>query len=438
MKPKPCLVVTAEVLHDLTNAPASWGWLDLNVSSNEGLAAVEAYSYGQHASRRRIGGRTKDLPEGHQLRHAQTIPSSAVWYRAHVDFPLSVICGALRNRPGACYSMDEFKSLIPQGWREPPSVGVFHALVEDRSTTPSVWTAWDLAGGIAVPAALIVFDKTQEPSSVFAEHWPQEETRKAKAVLIGAGSIGSAAAVALSDYECRNIVLVDPDRIRPHNVARHRCGPEDIGRFKVDAVADLVQRRQPLVSVLALRSNVISDADVLRPILDDADIVICCVDGVAARQTISHLCSMANVSVVFACVLDNGAVGEIVRVPARDDVGCLRCLRRELEETGSMDPEPTLDLEYGTGTTHRPMTAIAGDLALMGSLAAKAAVATILERRGYRDQRLTSDHLVVGLRPERPLEPPFNQSRVLELATIPIPPPDPDCPLCSGDRIYDS
>lgn len=435
---EPCLIATTEVLGDLSRAPASWGWLDLKVSRSESLAAIEAYVHGRYASRVKMGGRTRDLPEGHRLRQAETIDGAAVWYRARKDVPLEAWHQFLQRRPGAGLSVDEFRDFIPQGWREPSVDGLFYALVEDRSIDPTQWTAWNLAGGIAVPSSLIVFDQSRDPTSVFKGHWPQSETRDTKAIVVGVGSIGSAAALSLGDYEVRTVVLIDPDRLLPHNVARHRCGLEDIGRFKVDAVADLIRHRRPQSEVTSLRFDVISDADLVRPVLDDADVVICGVDGVAARQTVSHLCSMANVPVVFACVLDDGALGEIVRVPARDDVGCLRCLRLELEGAGLMDPEPTLDLEYGTGTTHRPMTAIAGDLALMGSLAAKAAVATILERRGYRDQRLASDHLVVGLRPEREFDPPFDQSRVLELTTTPIPPPDPDCPLCSGDQTYDS
>ncbi|MCY4667481.1 MAG: ThiF family adenylyltransferase, partial [Rhodococcus sp.] len=214
-------------------------------------------------------------------------------------------------------------------------------------------------------------------------------------------------------------------------------GPEDIGRFKVDAVANLIQRHQPRAEVMPLRYDVIEHADLLRPVLDDIDVVVCCVDGVAARQAMTHLCALASTPAVFACVLDDGALGEIVRLPARDDVGCLRCLRRSLEHDGSIDPEPSLDLEYGTGTSHRPMTAIAGDLNLMGSLAAKAAASAYLESRGHRDQRWAGDHLVVGLRPDTPFEAPFDQGRVLDVTATTAAPPDPDCPLCSDDRRFD-
>lgn len=429
-----CLVAASTVLDDLTGADAGWGWLDLNVSAAEGLAAVEAYSYGRHFNSLRIAGRTRDLPDGHRLRTSSTVRQAAVWYRGTPDAPLTDLHRFMRQRRVGV-PVAAFKQYVNQGWVEPSADGVFYALVEDRTTDPPRWTAWDLAGGSAVPAHLVIYDKDQDLSDVYQGHWPLAEVRNATVVVIGVGSIGSAAAMGLVDYEIGELILIDPDRLKPHNVPRHRCGPEDIGRFKVDAVADLI-RHTSTTNVEPLRLDVVDHADYIRPLLDDVDLVVCCADGVAARQATSHLCSMAAKSAIFACVLEDGALGEIVRDPGRSDVGCLRCLRAHLEGTGVMDPEPSLDLEYGTGTTHRPMTAIAGDLALMGQLAAKVAVSTLLERLGHRDQRLSNNHLVVGLRPALTWPAPFDTSRVLDLSSSVVPPPNPDCPLCSGDRAY--
>lgn len=429
-----CLVTAATVLDKLTGADAGWGWLDLNVSDAEGLAAVEAYSYGRDFNSLRVAGWTRDLPEGHRLRASRTVGQAAVWYRGTPDVPLSDLHRFMRHRRVGI-PVAAFKEYVNQGWVEPSTDGVFYVLVEDRSTEPARWTAWDLAGGSAVPAHLVIYDKDRDLSDVYQGHWPLTEVRSASVAVIGVGSIGSAAAMGLVDYEISELILIDPDRLKPHNVPRHRCGPEDIGRFKVDAVADLI-RTTSTTRVQPLRLDVIDHADYIRPLLDNVDVVVCCTDGVAARQATSHLISMAAKSAIFACVLEDGALGEIVRDPGRSDVGCLRCLRTHLEANGAMDPEPSLDLEYGTGTTHRPMTAIAGDLALMGQLAAKATVSTLLERLGHRDQRLSNNHLVVGLRPTENWKAPFETARVLDLSSAPVPPPNPDCPLCSGDRAY--
>ncbi len=62
--------------------------------------------------------------------------------------------------------------------------------------------------------------------------------------------------------------------------------------------------------------------------------------------------------------------------------GGLLCHRQYLADIGGFDPE--LDVPYGEGNGQRPMTAVAGDLQLVGQLAAKAAVATLLERARFQ------------------------------------------------------
>ena len=96
-----------------------------------------------------------------------------------------------------------------------------------------------------------------------------------------------------------------------------------------------------------------------------------------------------------------------------------------------MDPEATLDRGYGAGTRHLPMTAVGADLGLVGQLAAKAAVATLLQARGYRDQRLPGDHAVIGLRPLPGIAAPFDVERAGEVKWSELPAPRPGCPSCS-------
>ena len=96
----------------------------------------------------------------------------------------------------------------------------------------------------------------------------------------------------------------------------------------------------------------------------------------------------------------DGAFGEIIRLRPWPGRGCLLCQRAHLVSIGTMDPEPALDSGYGTGTTHRPMTAVGSDLALVGQYAAKLTVATLLEGAGHHDQRIELDSAVIGLRGE--------------------------------------
>jgi len=184
--------------------------------------------------------------------------------------------------------------------------------------------------------------------------------------------------------------------------------------------------------VNALRRSVISDADDMRPLFRDAAIVLCAADGVAARRCVNHLARRADCTAVFACVLRDGAVGEILRVRPWPGNGCLLCVRALLVQYGAIDPEPALDATYGTGDAHRPMTAVGSDLALVGEFGAKAAVATLLEEAGHYDQVFHKDWALIGLQMDRSAPEPFDlyPGQVHWLPEIGEINSRPTCPTC--------
>ncbi|MFI5913162.1 ThiF family adenylyltransferase [Dactylosporangium sp. NPDC051541] len=296
------------------------------------------------------------------------------------------------------------------------------------------WAVWRLEGGFAAP---VDFERLApadaDPIRDLGAHWPVGDLDR-RVVLVGAGSIGSAAAHALARYGVRDLVLVDSDRLRSHNVVRHQCGREDIGRHKVDAVRDALVRRWPGLRVEALRRDVIAAADDMRPLFGGAALVLCAADGVAARRTVNHLARRAGRTAVFACVLRDGAVGEVLRTRPWPGAGCLLCVRAMLVEHGAVDPEPALDAGYGRGDSHRPMTAVGSDLALVGEFAAKTAVATLLEEAGHYEHVLRRDWALIGLRLDRTAPEPFDlypgQVHWRPETGGPIP-SRPTCPTCA-------
>jgi molybdopterin/thiamine biosynthesis adenylyltransferase len=238
-------------------------------------------------------------------------------------------------------------------------------------------------------------------------HWPLLDLADDCVVVVGAGSVGSAINDAFAAYGVRRLALVDPDRLLSHNFARHRAHPKQLGRRKVCA------------------------EDLMRPLFLDSSLIVVASDGVDSRRAANHLARRAGKPVVFACVLMDGAFGEILRVPT-PAVGCLLCARDELVQSGAMvNPEDHLDREYGTGTRHLPMTAVGGDLGLVGQMAAKAAVATLLQAKGFRDQRLPGNHALLGLRPVPGMAAPFDIEFAGEVRWRDLPPPRADCPTCS-------
>lgn len=291
--------------------------------------------------------------------------------------------------------------------------------------------SWLLTGDQAVPVDLDVLrPSTADPLPLLEPGWPLRDL-SGEIVVVGVGSIGSATALALAMYGVKRITLVDDDRLFWHNLVRHQTTRHAVGQYKVDAISQAIKQRWPATEVEPLRLNVISDANLMRPLFRRCALILCAADGVAPRRVVSHLARQANKTAILACVLMDGAFGEIIRLRPWPGWGCLLCQRAYLVSTGAMDPEPTLDSGYGTGTAHRPMTAVGSDLALVGQHAAKVAVATLLEYAGHYDQCIEQDWAVIGLRGDLRAPDPFRLTPG-DVHWLPHAPSLPGCPTCGA------
>jgi molybdopterin/thiamine biosynthesis adenylyltransferase len=176
-----------------------------------------------------------------------------------------------------------------------------------------------------------VIDESARLLDPLAFGWPLPDLKSFHVTLVGAGSIGSSAVESLASYGIRRFALVDPDRLHQHNFARHRVHPRELGRHKVNALADRMLDRDPDLKIERLPLDVIDDADVMRPLFGRSEIVLVCTDCVASRRVANHLARRANIPAVFACVLEDGAIGEVLRTrPWKTE--CLLCFRERLRE----------------------------------------------------------------------------------------------------------
>lgn len=417
------LLVPASIVADIAGGDVNWGYLNMRFDLGERLLVVAGYwmkdLYGLPA----VG----DWVDDHYCR-ADVIGQSGLWYR--VDPELHQWHQWLsRMGGGAVLDLSKFQELVLGRWTVPgrsewPVLTVF--LGDDG---PDVAAWWVSAHG-ARPADCAQVDD-RPPLSYVAEHWPVGELAKMKVTVVGVGSIGSAVADSLAFYGVGELALVDYDRLLPHNVVRHQLTRRDIGRHKVNAVAEHLRRRWPVLTVDRYPLDVSEDADVMRPLFARSDLVVCAADGVTARRVTNHLARRAGTPLVLVCVLENGALGEVIRT--RPGRGCLLCHRADLVARGTLDPEPALDRGYGEGTRHLPMTAIGGDLRLVAHVAAKSAVGTLLERKGHFAQRLPDDVFTIGLRPVPGLGEPFDLERSCATRWSSLPTPRPECPTCGSE-----
>ncbi|MDJ0356627.1 ThiF family adenylyltransferase [Paenarthrobacter sp. PH39-S1] len=340
------------------------------------------------------------------------------------------------SRPGTTLDYDRFRDLVP-GVDDPGHQSGL-LVTHDPNLAPEAIQAGahEFAGWIVERAGVRPIRIEVEPKVVGLEQltgqWPIEQLATNSVMIVGCGSIGSAAAEALAGYGVGRVLLVDPDRFLWHNMLRHTLGPESVGRRKVHALKSHLNTRWPRQTVEAHPIDVVNQAHVVRGLIKDVDLVICAADGIAPRRVVSHLSRRAGKPAIMACVLDNGAIGEILRLRPTPRFGCLLCLRAHLDELGAMDAEADQELDYGTGRVHQPMTAVPPDLHYVGTLAAKTGVATLLESlHGDHTQALPDEHAVTGLRPGNDLAPPFNVGAAGEISWASIPPPRPHCSTCS-------
>ena len=72
-------------------------------------------------------------------------------------------------------------------------------------------------------------------------------------LIIGCGSVGSLIALELARAGVGYFILVDSDTLEIHNICRHQLGFRDLGRYKVDAVADAIRNINPSAKIITFR-----------------------------------------------------------------------------------------------------------------------------------------------------------------------------------------
>lgn len=416
------LVLLPSSIADAINRCGSrWGSLDLRHDLVENVLVVDGYSRPGYAVH---GG--NDWVKRHYTINVPSVHSAAAWYRADIELHNAAVWTAMRD---IALPLDEFRHHVRELRAPGGDLTAFAMTIADGGDGALDYAGWIISATDARYFPVELVDETADLFAPLGSGWPRAALRDTLVTVVGCGSIGSAAAEALSAYAVRNIALVDPEHLQQRNLCRHRLLQRDLGRKKVNAVADMLTARDPDLTVRRYPFDVIADADLMRPLFAESDCILVCTDGVASRRAANHLACRAGVPAVFACVLEDGGIGEVLRV-LPGSTACLFCSREKLLEEGVLDPEPRIDRGYAEGGGHRPMTAVGGDLDLVGRIAARVAVSTLLDRAGYRPERLPGDHAVIGLRPLPDLPAPFDVDRTGEITWHELGAPTPDCPSC--------
>ena len=95
--------------------------------------------------------------------------------------------------------------------------------------------------------------------------------------VVGCGGIGSFVVLALAKMGCRALTAWDDDRVEPHNIPNQAYRVADVGRLKVEALAELV--RDVAGVPLAIRAERVREQRL-------QGLVVSAVDTMAARREI--------------------------------------------------------------------------------------------------------------------------------------------------------
>lgn len=152
----------------------------------------------------------------------------------------------------------------------------------------------------------------------------QERIQAARVLIVGAGGLGSPAALFLGSAGVGSLTLVDDDVVDLTNLQRQIAHTTDrVGCPKVESAAQAVRAINPLATVRALRQRV--DAAALDALVAQADVVLDCTDNYRTRQAVNAACvRAARPLVAGAAIRFDGQIS--VYDPRHGDTPCYACL----------------------------------------------------------------------------------------------------------------
>ncbi len=145
----------------------------------------------------------------------------------------------------------------------------------------------------------------------------------ASVLIIGAGGLGSPAALYLTAAGVGTLGLVDYDAVSLNNLQRQILhGTADMGRPKVDSARETLGDINPEVTVHSYHEKITPDN--IWKFIDKYDLVLDASDNFATRFLINDVCVQAGKPLIFGAVLQFS--GQVTVFTQENDCGCYRCL----------------------------------------------------------------------------------------------------------------
>jgi len=156
-----------------------------------------------------------------------------------------------------------------------------------------------------------------------------------RAVIIGCGAVGSFIAMQLARSGVGKFVLCDTDTLEIHNICRHQCGFDDLGRYKVDAIRGKILNINPKAEIVTFKDPIQRvPKDALLPLLGCDSILIGAGDNRdSSRYACDSLAIPAGASFVAACCWTRAFAGEVVYWTSGKGLPCYNCALGDLVDS---------------------------------------------------------------------------------------------------------
>lgn len=199
----------------------------------------------------------------------------------------------------------------------------------------------------------------------------QEKLLAAHALIIGAGGLGSPAALYLASAGIGIITLVDDDTVDLTNLQRQILHTtERIGQAKVVSGQKTLSDINPGINIVALKERVSGER--LNELVSQASVVLDCSDNFATRHAINRACVANRVPLVSGAAIKFD--GQISMFDARSgNAPCYACLFPEEQQFE--------EVNCGTMGVFAPLVGIIGSMQAAEALKLVAGIGTSLAGR---------------------------------------------------------
>jgi adenylyltransferase/sulfurtransferase len=152
----------------------------------------------------------------------------------------------------------------------------------------------------------------------------QERLLAGRALVVGAGGLGSPVALYLAAAGVGRLTLADADAVELSNLQRQIAhGEADLGRNKAESARDAARALNPGCAIETLTAHLAGEA--MAAAVAEADVVLDCTDRFSSRYAINAACRAAGVPLVSGAAIRFS--GQLAVFDPRDPDGpCYACL----------------------------------------------------------------------------------------------------------------